>query len=188
MTRRMQHYDVPEWRPWLMVAGVGSVLVLIGIIFQIAQLVVSIRNREELRDRTGDPWDGRSLEWATASPPPVFNFAVLPDVTGEDAYWSQKIAAKQGAAAEPEYRPIEMPRNSPTGFVCAFFATVMGFALIWHIWWMVIAGFIGAFATFVVFAWRDHDEYEIPAEEVARIDRANLAERRDLVTAAGSLS
>jgi cytochrome o ubiquinol oxidase subunit 1 len=190
MTRRMQHYDVPEWRPWLMLAGIGSILILIAIVFQIAQLVVSIRDREELRDRTGDPWDGRSLEWATASPPPVFNFAVLPDVRGEDAYWAMKAHAKQAAAekTETEYQPIEMPRNSPTGFVCAFFATVMGFALIWHIWWMVIAGFIGAFATFVVFAWRDHDEYEIPADEVARIDRANISERRDMVSAAGGLS
>jgi cytochrome o ubiquinol oxidase subunit 1 len=189
MTRRMQHYDVPEWRPWLMLASVGAVLILIGIIFQIAQLVVSIRDREELRDHTGDPWDGRSLEWATASPPPVFNFAVLPDVSGEDAYWAQKVRAKQAAAAdEPRYEAIEMPRNSPTGFVCAFFATITGFALIWHIWWMVIAGLIGAFATFVVFAWRDHDEYEIPADEVARIDRENIAERRDMVSAAGGSS
>jgi len=188
MTRRMQHYDVPEWRPWLMVASVGAVLILIGIIFQIAQLVVSIRDREELRDHTGDPWDGRSLEWATSSPPPVFNFAVLPDVSGEDAYWAQKVRAKQAAGAhEPHYEAIEMPRNSPTGFVCAFFATVTGFALIWHIWWMVIAGLIGAFATFVVFAWRDHDEYEIPADEVARIDRANISERRDMISAAGSV-
>ncbi len=189
MTRRMQHYDVPEWRPWLLLAGVGAVLILIGILFQIAQLVVSIRRREELRDHTGDPWDGRSLEWATASPPPVFNFAFMPDVTGEDAYWSQKALARQNAPVEErQYEPIEMPRNSPTGFICAFFATVMGFALIWHIWWMVIAGFVGAFATFVVFAWRDHDEYQIPAEEVARIDRANIAERRGMVSAAGSLS
>jgi cytochrome o ubiquinol oxidase subunit I len=190
MTRRMQHYDVPEWRPWLMLAGVGSVLILIAIVFQIAQLVVSIRDREELRDRTGDPWDGRSLEWATASPPPVFNFAVLPDVRGEDAYWAIKARAKQADAekTETEYQPIEMPRNSPTGFVCAFFATVTGFALIWHIWWMVIAGLIGAFATFVVFAWRDHDEYEIPADEVARLDRANISERRDMISAAGGLS
>ncbi len=142
MTRRMQHYDVPEWRPWLMLAGVGAVLILIGIIFQIAQLVVSIRDREELRDHTGDPWDGRSLEWATASPPPVFNFAVLPDVSGEDAYWAHEGARQAGRRSEErtEYQPIEMPRNSPTGFVCAFFATVMGFALIWHIWWMVILG------------------------------------------------
>ncbi|WP_159009156.1 cytochrome o ubiquinol oxidase subunit I [Bradyrhizobium sp. S69] len=188
MTRRMQHYDVPEWRPWLMAASVGAVLILIGIIFQIAQLVVSIRDREELRDHTGDPWDGRSLEWATSSPPPVFNFAVLPDVSGEDAYWAQKVRAKQEASAEePHYEAIEMPRNSPTGFVCAFFATITGFALIWHIWWMVIAGLIGAFATFVVFAWRDHDEYEIPAEEVARIDQANISERRDMISAAGSV-
>jgi cytochrome o ubiquinol oxidase subunit 1 len=189
MTRRMQHYDVPEWRPWLYLAGFGAVLILIGICFQIAQLVVSIRQREELRDHTGDPWDGRSLEWATASPPPVFNFAIPPDVRGEDAYWSQKALARQKATVdEPHYEAIEMPRNSPTGFICAFFATVVGFALIWHIWWMVIVGLIGAYATFVVFAWRDHDEYEIPADEVARIDRLNIAERRDMVSAAGSLS
>jgi len=189
MTRRMQHYDVAEWRPWLLIAAGGAVLILIGIGFQIAQLVVSIRRREELRDRTGDPWLGRSLEWATSSPPPVFNFAFLPDVQSEDAYWRQKSLAQSQDLAEkdePDYADIEMPRNSPTGFVCAFFATVMGFALIWHIWWMVAAGFVGAFATFVAFAWRDHDEYVIPAAEVARIDRANLAERRALLGAAGS--
>jgi cytochrome o ubiquinol oxidase subunit 1 len=182
MTRRMQHYDVAAWRPLLIVAAGGAVLILIGIVFQIVQLVVSIRRREELRDRTGDPWHGRSLEWATASPPPVFNFAIPPEVRGEDAYWQQKSRAQQQDLenSEPHYVDIEMPRNSPTGFVCAFFATVMGFALIWHIWWMVIAGFVGAVATFVVFAWRDHDEYIIPAAEVARIDRANRAERRAL--------
>ena len=142
MTRRMQHYDVPEWRPWLIVAAFGAVLILIGIIFQIVQLVVSIRDREELRDRTGDPWNGRSLEWATASPPPVFNFAISPEVRSEDAYWTMKLQAQQQEIDkdEPAYRDIEMPRNSPTGFVCAFFATIMGFALIWHIWWMVAAG------------------------------------------------
>jgi cytochrome o ubiquinol oxidase subunit 1 len=190
MTRRLQHYDVAEWRPWIIASGIGTILLSIGVIFQVLQLVVSVRRRAELRDRTGDPWDGRSLEWATSSPPPVFNFAHLPNVTGEDAYWAIKAKAKEQGLGSPEltYQDIEMPRNSPTGFVCAFFATVMGFALIWHIWWMVIAGFIGAFATFVVFAWRDHDEYRIPADEVARIDRANIAQRSDLVTAAGSVS
>jgi cytochrome o ubiquinol oxidase subunit I len=187
MTRRMQHYDVAEWRPLLIVAAGGAGLILIGIIFQILQLVVSIRHRAELRDRTGDPWDGRSLEWATASPPPVFNFAVPPDVSGGDAYWSMKVnAVRQDLdRSEPDYRDVEMPRNSPTGFVCAFFATITGFALIWHIWWMVAAGGIGAFATFVAFAWRDHDEYLIPAAEVARIDRANLEERREFASLAG---
>jgi cytochrome o ubiquinol oxidase subunit 1 len=188
MTRRMQHYDVAEWRPWVIAAGIGTILMSIAVICQVVQLIVSIRHREELRDRTGDPWDGRSLEWATSSPPPAYNFAVLPYVTGGDAYWAMKAKAKQLVEPEePDYKPIELPRNSPTGFVCAFFATIMGFALIWHIWWMVIVGFIGAFVTFVAFAWRDHDEYEIPADEVARIDRANLAERRDLVTAAGGV-
>ena len=185
MTRRMQHFDIAAWRPWLMIASIGAGLILAGIIRQVAQLVVSIRHREALRDLTGDPWDGRSLEWATASPPPVFNFAVMPNVTGEDAYWSIKRRAREEGKQEPEYKPIEMPRNSPTGFVCAFFATIMGFAMIWHIWWMVIVGFIGAFATFVIFAWRDYDEYEIPADEVARLDRANIVARRELVTAAG---
>jgi cytochrome o ubiquinol oxidase subunit 1 len=179
MTRRMQHYDVAEWRPWLILAAVGAALVLAGIGLQITQLVVSIRNREGLRDETGDPWNGRSLEWATASPPPVFNFAILPNVKGEEAYWTMKEAAmdQKGDREEPDYEDVEMPRNSPTGFVCAFFATVMGFALIWHIWWMAILGMIGAFATFVVFAWRDLSEAVIPAETVAKIDRANRASR-----------
>jgi cytochrome o ubiquinol oxidase subunit 1 len=177
MTRRMQHYDVPEWHPWTLVAAVGAVAIMIGIAFQILQLVISIRDRASLADNTGDPWDGRSLEWATASPPPAFNFAVLPNVSGEDAYWSIKQRARVADGQQPHYKAVEMPRNTPTGFICAFFATFMGFALIWHIWWLVAAGALGAFATFVVFAWRDEDEYVIPAEEVARIDRANMAQR-----------
>ncbi len=179
MTRRMQSYDVAEWRPWLLVAAVGAVVIMCGITLQVIQLVYSIRNREFLRDGTGDPWDGRSLEWATASPPPAFNFAVLPDVSGEEAYWTIKESARASnkLSDEPNYVDIEMPKNNPTGVVCAFFATVMGFALIWHIWWMAILGLAGAFATFVVFAWQDITEEEIPAVEVARIDRANRASR-----------
>jgi cytochrome o ubiquinol oxidase subunit 1 len=175
MTRRMQHYDVAAWRPWLLIATGGAAIILAGIILQVAQLAVSIRRRQALRDETGDPWNGRSLEWATSSPPPAFNFAVLPRVEGTEAYWSMKQRARQraGLGEEPRYTDIEMPRNSPTGFICAFFATLMGFALIWHIWWMVALAAAGAYATFVVFAWRDRVEYVIPAETVARIDRAN---------------
>jgi cytochrome o ubiquinol oxidase subunit 1 len=175
MTRRMQHYDVPAWRPWLLMAAVGAVIILAGIILQIAQLAVSIRRREELRDVTGDPWNGRSLEWATPSPPPAFNFAALPHVESRDAYWTikQRARRQKKLSEEPSYTDIEMPRNSPTGFVCAFFATLMGFALIWHIWWMVALAALGAYATFVVFAWRDRVEYTVPADEVARIDRTN---------------
>jgi cytochrome o ubiquinol oxidase subunit 1 len=181
MTRRMQHYDVPAWHPWLLIAAGGAAIILLGITLQIAQLVVSIRGREELRDETGDPWNGRSLEWATPSPPPAFNFAVLPNIQGEEAYWGMKQRALQQArlGEEPAYTEIELPRNSPTGFICAFFATFMGFALIWHIGWMVGLAALGAYATFVVFAWRDTDEYFIPAETVARIDRANRSARSE---------
>ncbi len=101
MTRRMQHYDVPAWRPWLLIAALGAAIILCGIMLQIAQLVVSIRHREALRDVTGDPWDGRSLEWATPSPPPAFNFAVLPHVEGEEAYWGIK---QRRASSRPARR------------------------------------------------------------------------------------
>ena len=186
MTRRLQHYDVAAWRPWILIAEVGAISIAIGIFCQIAQIVYSIRHREELRDTTGDPWDGRTLEWSTTSPPPVFNFAALPNVTGEEAYWRMKQSAleKRRLSEAPDYGPIEMPKNSPTGVVVAFFATVLGFAMIWHIWWLAAVGFAGAFATFVVFAWRPHDEYEITADEVARLDgkrreaRVPLAEGR----------
>ena len=187
MTRRMQHYDVAEWRPWLLVASVGALMIFVGIVLQIVQLFTSIRDREKLRDPFGDPWDGRSLEWATASPPPAFNFAVLPDVSGEEAYWSIKTAARdqQHLGDEPEYEAIETPRNSPTGVVCAFFATAVGFALIWHIWWLAALGLLGAYATFVVFAWRDVAEEEVSVAEVTRIARENRRLRSEALAAAG---
>jgi cytochrome o ubiquinol oxidase subunit 1 len=187
MTRRMQHYDVAAWRPWLLVAAAGAGLILIGVVLQAVQLFTSIRDRESLRDTTGDPWNGRSLEWSTASPPPLFNFAVLPNVQGEEAYWSSKsiAAEQQGPASAPDYQAIDMPRNSPTGVVCAFFATAVGFALIWHIWWLACLGLIGAYATFAVFAWRDITEEEVPAGEVARIDRANRSARAEALQTAG---
>ena len=185
MTRRMQHYDVQGWQPWLVVAGIGALVILAGILCMVVQLVVSIRHRHELADVTGDPWDGRSLEWATASPPPAFNFAVLPRIEGEEPYWGIKERARDQLhlSDEPDYEEIEVPRNSATGFVVAFFSTIIGFALIWHIWWMAIAGGIGAFVTFVVFAWRDRTEETISKEDVARIDRANRLSRSDYLDA-----
>jgi cytochrome o ubiquinol oxidase subunit I len=179
MTRRLQHYDNPEWHPWVLVAGLGALIILCGIVLQIAQLTVSIRSRHRRTDLTGDVWDARTLEWATASPPPLFNFAVMPNVKGEEPYWGMKSRAREAMqlSAEPAYEAIEVPRNSPTGFITAFFAVVVGFACIWHIWWLAILGLIGAYATFVAFAWRDVAEKIIPREEVARIDRENRATR-----------
>ena len=183
MTRRMETYDVPEWRPWLLVAAFGALLILCGIASQITQLTVSIRRRETLRDHTGDPWDGRTLEWITTSPPPAFNFAELPNVTGEEAYWGikQKAIAQRRLTDLPEYKPIELPRSSPTGFVVAFFAVITGFSLIWHIFWLAAVGIAGAFATFVVFAWRDHTEYELSAQALAEADEQRRKARIALV-------
>jgi cytochrome o ubiquinol oxidase subunit 1 len=176
MTRRMQHFDRPEWYPWVLLAGVGAVLITLGICAQVIQLAVSIRNRALLADLTGDPWDGRTLEWATASPPPAFNFAVMPNVSGEEPYWGMKERARALAhllTTEPSYEAISVPRNSATGVVTAFFAVFLGFATIWRIYWLAALGFAGIYAAFVVFAWRDRSEEEISAADVARLDRAN---------------
>jgi len=179
MTRRLQHYDVLAWQPWLLVAEAGAVIILAGIVCQIMQFVVSIRNREALRDVTGDPWNGLTLEWSTASPPPAWNFAFQPHVSARDAFWFEKKLAplKKGQAAEPrKYEPIETPKSTPIGFVNAFFAVVFGFAAIWHIWWMAAFGILGAFAALLVFAFRDVEEVEIPAETIAQFDRAHPLE------------
>ena len=179
MTRRMQHYDNLSWQPWLIVAAIGTFIILIGVVCQVVQLIVSIRHREEYRDVTGDPWNGRTLEWSTASPPPAWNYAVLPHVTGIDAFWTSKQrahATQDKPSPLRDYEPIEVPKNSAIGFVNAFFAVVIGFAMIWHIWWMAVLGLAGAFAAVLVFAFRGEDETEIPADRIAQFDRIHPAE------------
>ncbi|HXO90372.1 MAG TPA: cytochrome o ubiquinol oxidase subunit I [Stellaceae bacterium] len=170
MTRRLEHIPDPGWQPLLLVAEAGAIVIFGGILCQIAQLYVSIRTREQRLDLTGDPWNGRTLEWATSSPPPPYNFAVLPRVETIDAFWHMKRRGQ--APVEPAYEPIEMPRNSPIGFVTAFFAVVTGFALIWHIWWIVILGLLAAAVGVLVFGWSENREREIPAAEIARMERA----------------
>jgi cytochrome o ubiquinol oxidase subunit I len=178
MTRRMQHYDVASWQPWLLVAAVGVVVILAGVVCQVIQLVVSIRDREQLK-ATADPWDGRTLEWATASPPPAWNFAVLPQVTDVDAFWKMKQRERKQQiqpVKEHKFEPIELPKSSATGFVTAFFAVVSGFALIWHIWWMAGVGLIGVFLTVLAFAFRSEEEVKVPADQIARFEQVNQAE------------
>jgi cytochrome o ubiquinol oxidase subunit 1 len=187
MTRRLQHIDIPQWGPWLWISEAGVGLLVIGVVCQVMMLVVSILQRDKLRDLTGDPWDGRSLEWATPSPAPFFNYAVMPDVEGEEAYWGIKARAieTQALSPEPQYEPIEMPVNSPVGFYTAFFATVTGFSLIWHIWWLAGLALVAAYIGFVVFAWRDVHEFHVPAQEVARVDRARRAAREAVLARLG---
>jgi cytochrome o ubiquinol oxidase subunit 1 len=171
MTRRMQHYADTSWQPYLIVAEVGALVILAGIIATIAQLVVSIRTRDQRRDLTGDLWNGRTLEWSTTSPPPEYNFAALPEVDGLDAFWAMKHSGKPRPAQH--YESIDVPPKSANGFVTAFFAVVTGFAMIWHIWWMAGLGLLGALATVLAFAFRDKEEIEIPADRLAEFDRAH---------------
>jgi len=175
-TRRLQHISDPSWTPYLTVAMIGALIILLGIVLTIVQLLYSIATRDRRRDVTGDPWDGRTLEWLTLSPPPHYNFAVLPDVHGEEAYWTRKLTAirEEKLIEEPKYEPIEMPLNTPVGVLCAFFASITGFAMIWYIWWLAILGLLGSFVAMVWYAWRDEHEHVIPVDVV----RANARERR----------
>jgi cytochrome o ubiquinol oxidase subunit I len=172
MTRRLNHYDNPQWHPWLLLAEVGAVLIAIGIAHQLAQLYVSIRDRHlpENRDVTGDPWDGRTLEWSTSAPPAAYNFAVIPHVHELDAFTHMKETGK--AYASDGFEDIHMPSNTSAGIFIAVFSLVLGFAGIWHIWWLAIAGLIGVLVTVIMYASRDDDGYYIPAETVRMIEES----------------
>ncbi|MEM5420598.1 cytochrome o ubiquinol oxidase subunit I [Paraburkholderia sp. BR14263] len=173
MTRRMNHYEVAEWHPWLVVALVGAVFVGLGILSFIVQIVVSLRDREANRDVTGDPWDGRSLEWSTASPAPFYNFAVLPEITSTEQHWDNKEAGR--AYVQPaKYEDIHMPRNTGAGFIIAAFSLLFGFAIVWHMWLFAAAGLIGMIVTFIARTYNQDVDYWVPAAEVERIENARF--------------
>jgi cytochrome o ubiquinol oxidase subunit 1 len=175
MTRRMQHYADASWQPYLIVAEFGALVILCGIVATLVQLVVSIRTRDRRRDLSGDPWNGRTLEWSTASPPPPYNFAVLPTVESLDAHWESKHGESRRAGtprAPPRYADIEIPANSSNGFVTAVFAVLTGFALVWHIWWVVITGMTGALLTLLAFGWSLRRDTIVAAGELASHDLA----------------
>ncbi len=170
-TRRMQHYHETGWQPLMIVALAGALVILLGIVLTGLQLYVSIRTRAARIDRTGDPWNGRTLEWSIASPPPPWNFSTLPQVQGADAYWGMKQAGREAAAQEPEWQDIHLPRSTPVGVVLAFFATFAGFAMIWHIWWLAIVGIAGLTVTALAHAWRVDSEITVPARDIAEHER-----------------
>jgi cytochrome o ubiquinol oxidase subunit 1 len=173
-TRRLDHYDPSMgWQQLFIVAGVGVLLICLGIGFQLLQLGYSIWKRNENRDLTGDPWDGRTLEWSTTSPAPLYNFAVLPVVTERDQFWVDKHAKK--SPDKPKYRPIELPKNTPLGMVIAAAAFAFGFAMIWHIWWLAVIGLLGVIATMIIRLTDDDTEYTVPVSEIERIERGRAA-------------
>jgi cytochrome o ubiquinol oxidase subunit 1 len=169
MTRRMNHYSVPEWHPWLIVALVGAVVVGVGILALLIQFAVSIRNREQNRDLTGDPWDGRSLEWSTASPAPFYNFAHVPVITSLEQHWDNKKSGRV-YARPAKYEDIHMPRNTAAGVIISAFSLLFGFAMVWHMWVFAVIGLIGMIATFIARTYDQDVDYYVPAAEVARIE------------------
>jgi len=169
-TRRMQHYAETGWQPLMYVAMAGALLILLGIILMGLQLFVSIRDRDRRRDHSGDPWNGRTLEWATPSPPPAWNFSVLPQVEAADAYWHMKRTGRATAHQAPD-EAIHLPRGSSVGVTIALFSSVGGFALVWHIWWLAILCFAGVLVASLVRGWIVDRKMAIPAAEIDAFER-----------------
>ncbi|AFR02477.1 cytochrome o ubiquinol oxidase subunit I [Pectobacterium brasiliense] len=173
MTRRLSQQINPEFHALLVVASIGAVLIGIGVLCQVIQFYVSIRDRHQNRDLTGDPWGGRTLEWATSSPAPFYNFAVVPHVDERDAFWEAK--EKGEAYKRPaSYEEIHMPKNTGAGVIISAFSLVFGFAMIWHIWWLAIAGFAGMIVTWIVHSFNQDVDYYVPVKEIEQIENQNF--------------
>ncbi|MEH2919750.1 cytochrome o ubiquinol oxidase subunit I [Samsonia erythrinae] len=173
MTRRLSQQINPEFHPLLVVASIGAVLIGIGVLCQVVQFYVSIRDRHQNRDLTGDPWDARTLEWSTSSPAPFYNFATVPHVNERDAFWEAK--EKGEAYKRPaSYEEIHMPKNTGAGVVISAFSLVFGFAMIWHIWWMAIIGFAGMIVTWIVHSFNQDVDYYVPVKEIEQIENQNF--------------
>ena len=169
--RRIDHYTDPSWQPFFIVSGVGVLVITAGTGLFVLQIVYSVWKRRKLRDRTGDPWDGRTLEWSIPSPAPHYNFAVLPEVSRRDEWWFRKQHAKNIVLSPGEITDIVLPKNSGIGFAIGISAFMVGAALIWHIWWLAILGTVVAIGFIIARTLNEDTEYVVSKTEVARIER-----------------
>ena len=177
--RRVNHYANIAYQPYFIIAAIGAVLILVGVILQVVQVIVSIKNREQLRDKTGDAWGlGRTLEWSLSSPAPYYNFAVIPTVSERDDYWYQKEKwQKEGKSLSSiDYQDVHMPKNTSTGFFIGLFFAVLGFSIIWHMWIPGIIGVLGVFLTMVLRTFNMDIDHYIPAKEIHDTEMAHLKE------------
>ncbi|TGQ29520.1 cytochrome o ubiquinol oxidase subunit I [Mesorhizobium sp. M00.F.Ca.ET.220.01.1.1] len=170
VTRRMRVFDDPSLQIWFVIAAFGAVLIAAGIAAFLVQIFVSIRRREALADHTGDPWDGRTLEWSTSSPPPAYNFAFTPIIRDNDAWWDMKKAGYRRPLSG--FKPIHMPKNTGTGVILAVFSVALGFGLIWYMWWLAALSFVCLIATAIGHTFNYHRDFDIPAAEVAQTEEA----------------
>jgi cytochrome o ubiquinol oxidase subunit 1 len=170
VTRRLSHFDDPSLRIWFVIAAFGAFLVLLGIASFLVQIAVSILKREQLRDVTGDPWNGRTLEWSTASPPPEYNFAFTPVVHSLDAW--QDMKAHGYARPEAGFLPIHMPRNTGAGVILAGLSAAAGFGFIWQMWWLAAGGLVAVVAVAIGHSFNKDRDFHIPVEDVVRAEAA----------------
>ncbi|TPI27146.1 cytochrome o ubiquinol oxidase subunit I [Mesorhizobium sp. B3-2-1] len=170
VTRRMRVFDDPSLQIWFVIAAFGAVLIACGIAAFLIQIFVSIRRREALADTTGDPWEGRTLEWSTSSPPPAYNFAFMPVIRDNDAWFDMKQAGYVRPLAG--FKPIHMPSNTGTGIILAAFSVALGFGLIWYIWWLAALSFVCLIATAIGHTFNYHRDFDIPAAEVTQTEEA----------------
>ena len=174
-TRRLDHYDASlGWQPLFIVAGVGVAIVIAGIGFQVLQLVVSVIQRKQHLDSTGDPWNGRTLEWATSSPPPAYNFAHLTPVNSRDAFWESKHT--KAKKSEEEYEVISLPKNTGIPIYIAAFAFCIGFAFVWHITWLGLVGVVGILGCIIIRSNDEHPEHDLSAARVEKLEK--IAKRK----------
>ncbi len=173
MPRRLSHYDNPHWQIWLIIAWIGMALIAFGVFAMLVQFLLSIINRKNLLDETGDPWNGRTLEWMTSSPPPEYNFAVIPDVNGLDAFWQLKEKNQAHPKVE-KYSDIAMPKSRSEGFIIGLLTTTFGFAMIWYMWWLAIVSLLGIVACIIKIGFTDDIEFVIPAKEVEETEKEYL--------------
>ena len=164
--RRLDHYDASTgYQPFFITMMIGGLILAAGLGLQLVQILASVIQRHRLADVTGDPWDGRTLEWATGSPPAYYNFTVIPQVTSRDAFTDMK---HKGISA-PVFEDIIIPKNTATGIYIAGFAFLVGFAFVWHINWLAVVSLIGILIVFILRAFKDDSEYVVPAAEVKKL-------------------
>ncbi|HSX09893.1 MAG TPA: cbb3-type cytochrome c oxidase subunit I [Candidatus Saccharimonadales bacterium] len=169
-TRRLDHIDASNgWQYLFMVSLAGACIIMLAVGLQILQIIVSVIQRNKNRDLTGDPWNGRSLEWATSSPPPFYNFAVIPQVTSRDPFWEMKLTGKNKKPIK--YEDIELPKNTPMAIYLAAFVFLFGTAMVFHAWLFAIIGLGGAIVCTLLRTFDEHTEYVLTAAEVEKIEK-----------------
>jgi cytochrome o ubiquinol oxidase subunit I len=167
-TRRVNHFDDVTLQPYFVVAAIGAVIILIGILGFVMSIIMGWVKRDALRDTTGDPWGARTLEWSTSSPPPAYNFAFTPVVHALDAWYDMKSRGYQ--RPRDGYRPVHMPRNTGAGIILAGLALALGFSMVWYIWWLAAVSFAGLLLVAVGHSFNTKRDYYIPADEIARTE------------------